>query len=329
MAKGILERLSEGVMLGDGGYLVELEKRGYVRAGPFTPEVVIEHPNAVRELHFEFLRAGAEVLQAFAFYGSRNKLSRIGYAHRTQELNRKAVQLAREVAGSKALVAGNLSRTWLYQEGDRDSYERVRKDFQEQLSAQVEEGIDFVICEFMFHLEEALIALETAKKTGLPVMVTLTFEDKLLTKDGHTPAQCARKLVAEGADVVGTNCGRGPKGILPVIRQMRKAVTGYVAVQPAGYRTGRRYPFWLGFPGFPDALELHQTTRFSMAECARICKDMGVNYIGGCCGTVSTHIREMGRAIGKELPAQPDWEPDYKRPVSFVEAFKKPPRLRK
>src|SRR5207249_1308086 len=101
--RGILERLDEGTVLGDGGYLLELEKRGYVQAGPFTPEVVLEHPAAVKELHQEFLDAGAEVLQSVAFYASKEKLATTGFADRVGEINRSAVRLAREVAGSRAL----------------------------------------------------------------------------------------------------------------------------------------------------------------------------------------------------------------------------------
>jgi len=87
MKKGILERLSEGVVLGDGGYIVELERRGYVITGAFTPEVVLDYPEAIREMHREFLHAGAEVLQVMAFYGSREKLATVGRADRTFEIN--------------------------------------------------------------------------------------------------------------------------------------------------------------------------------------------------------------------------------------------------
>src|SRR5438094_1531815 len=110
--RGILERLDEGPVLGDGGYLLELEKRGYVQAGPFTPEVVLEHPAAVKELHQEFLDAGAEVLQSVAFYASQEKLATTGFADRVGQMNRAAVRLAREVGGSRAPVAGNRASTW-------------------------------------------------------------------------------------------------------------------------------------------------------------------------------------------------------------------------
>src|ERR1700746_522227 len=113
--KGILERLKDGPGLGDGGYLRELENRGWVRAGPFTPEVALLYPNALRELPIEFREAGAEVLQALTFYASRDKLATVGLEDRLEELNRSAVRVAREVAGDQCLVAGNLSLTGVEQ----------------------------------------------------------------------------------------------------------------------------------------------------------------------------------------------------------------------
>lgn len=321
MTKGLLERLSEGIVLGDGGYIHELGKRAVVREGPYTPEVCLEYPEAVKELHREFLIAGAEVLQALAFYGSREKLAKVGFGDRVLEVNRAAVRLAREVAGDKALVAGNLSMTWDYVEDDSDSHEVVRRQFQEQLEVQIDEGIDFVICEFLFHLGEALIALDCAKKTGLPVMVTMTFGEKSLTKDGKSPAECAKVLMGEGADIVGVNCARGPRGTLPLVRAMRKAVDGYIAIQPAGYRTTRKYPVAFLFPGFPDAIEPYQATRFDMANCALAAKEMGVNYIGGCCGTIPAHVREMAKALGMPPQTKRVWQANYERPMSISEEY--------
>src|SRR3982074_2650461 len=115
--KGILERLKEGPVLGVGGYLLELEKRGWLRAAPFTPDVALIYPEALRELHVEFREAGAEVLQALTFYASRDKLAPVGLENRLDELNRAAVRVAREVAGDRCLVAGNVSLTWMYEPG--------------------------------------------------------------------------------------------------------------------------------------------------------------------------------------------------------------------
>src|SRR6516162_4064637 len=232
--KGILERLKDGPVLGDGGYLLELEKRGWVRAGPFTPEVALIYPNALRELHIEFREAGAEVLQALTFYASRDKLATVGLENRLEELNRSAVRVAKEVAGDRCLVAGNLSLTWMYEPNSSAAQDKVRATFDEQLAVQTAEGVDFVIGETFSWLGEALIAVERAKKTGLPVMVTVCFENEDKTAEGKNAADAAKALVDAGADIVGMNCLRPPEHMLPAMEQMRQAVPGYLACQPVG-----------------------------------------------------------------------------------------------
>ena len=158
MKKGILERLKDGLVLGDGGYLLELEKRGWVRAGPFTPEVALTYPEALRELHVEFREAGADVLQALTFYASRDKLATVGFENRLAELNRAAVRIAKEVAGDQCVVAGNLSLTWMYAPDEEPRRTIASAKFSTNNSTvQVGEGIDFVIGETFSCLGEALL----------------------------------------------------------------------------------------------------------------------------------------------------------------------------
>src|SRR5579859_369713 len=271
--KGILERLKEGPVLGDGGYLLELEKRGWVRAGPFTPEVALIYPNALRELHIEFREAGAEVLQALTFYASRDKLATVGLQDRLEELNRAAVRVAREVAGDQCLVAGNLSLTWMYEPGSPSAADCVRKTFDEQLAVQVDEGVDFIIGETFSWLGEALIAVERAKKTGLPAMVTICFENKDETAEGINAADAAKALFDAGADIVGMNCLRPPQHILGPMEQMRKAVSGFLACQPVAYRTPKDKPDFTSLPEFPYALDPVQLTRTEMADYAVRARD--------------------------------------------------------
>src|SRR5882757_709694 len=145
--KGILERLKEGPVLGDGGYLLELEKRGWVRPGPFTPEVAIVYPNALRELHIEFREAGAEVLQALTFYASRDKLATVRLEDRVEDINRSAVRVAKEVAGDQCLVAGNLSLPWVREPDRRSSPVRVRQTSGDQVRLEGEEGMQVIIGE--------------------------------------------------------------------------------------------------------------------------------------------------------------------------------------
>src|SRR5437868_6575891 len=319
--KGILERLKEGPVLGDGGYLLELEKRGWVRAGPFTPEVALLYPDALRELHVEFREAGAEVLQALTFYASRDKLATVGLDNRLEDLNRAAVRIARGVAGDKCLDAGNLSLTWMYEPESPAAADRVRKTFDEQLAVQVDEGIDFVIGETFSWLGEALIAVERGKKAGLPVMVTICFENSDQTAEGKSAAEAAKTLVDAGADIVGMNCLRPPQHMLPSMEEMRKSVSGYLACQPVAYCTPKDKPDFTSLPEFPVALDPLQLTRKEMADYAVKARDIGINYIGACCGTAASHIREMARVLGK-LPADSRlWKKGGEKPMSAYEYY--------
>lgn len=312
---GILERLSKGVVLGDGGYLLELEKRGYVQPGPFTPEVVLEHPSSVKELHQEFLDAGAEVLQALAFYASKEKLATVGYADKVREINRGAVRLAREVAGDRALVAANLSLTWMYDPNDNGSANKVRRLFDEQLEAQLSEGPDFVIAETFSWLGEALLAAERIEKTGMPFMVTMAFDKDPRSYDGHSPSECARALHDAGADIVGVNCLRNPILMLPLAKDMRQAVTGFVACQPTAYRTPPDVPDFTATKEFPYETETLVLSRKVLGAFAAEARGAGINYIGSCCGSMPVHVREMARALGK-APADRAWRVDYTKPMS-------------
>ena len=263
MKKGILDRLAEGVVLGDGGYVLELEKRGYVIAGPFTPEVVLDHPEAVKQMHREFIRSGSEVIQAFAFYASREKLANVGYGEKVLDLNRQAVKIAREVAGDDVLVAGNLSTTWSFKQGDADSRQIARRQFEEQLRVQVDEGVDFIIGELFFDLEETLIALDVAKATGLPVMMTMSYFKDRYSREGKDPAECAIALSQNGCDIVGINCGRGPNQMLPLVKEMRDAIDGYVAIQATAYATTDEYPSAAASPASPTAWSPTRSTASS------------------------------------------------------------------
>jgi betaine-homocysteine S-methyltransferase len=307
---GILERLQHGIVLGAEGYVFELERRGYIQAGPFVPEVVLDYPEAVRELHREFLRAGAEVMVALTYYGDRQKLKTIGRENDLEALNRQALQIASQVAAEgDALVAGNIANTWVYDHKDHDrTAEIVRAIYTEQVGWAAEAGADFIIAETLGYLGEGLLALEVIKKFGLPAMITFgSVEDRL--RDGYTQAEACRILEQAGADIVGLNCSRGPLTMLPMLAEIRQAVSGYVAAQPVPYRTTPDQPAFQSLKehgrdrAFPIALEPFLHTRFEMADFARQAAAMGVNYIGICCGGAPHHVRAMAEALNRQTPA--------------------------
>lgn len=323
MTKGLMERLADDVVLGDGGYLLELEKRGYVRPGPFTPEVSITNPQALAELHHEFMAAGADVLQALTFYASEDKLKTVGLEGRVDDINRAAVDIARSVAREgDALVAGNLSLTWAYDPKDPASPQRVRALFDRQLEVQMDAGIDLVIVETFTWLGEALIAVERSKRTGLPVVATMAFENEPSAYEGDGPADCARKLADAGADVVGVNCLRPPEHTMPLVREMLDAVDVPVAAQPVAYGTPAETPDFTSLDAFPFALDPLQLPRQEMAGYAIAARDAGVRYIGSCCGSVAAHVKAMAQALGKLPLEEGEWRIDYGRPMSAFEYYR-------
>jgi betaine-homocysteine S-methyltransferase len=153
-------------------------------------------------------------------------------------------------------------------------------------------------------------------------MVTVSFEREPVTSEGKSAAECAKALVDAGADIVGVNCLRGPDLTLPIVEQMRRAVKGYIACQPVGYRTTPAAPDFTSLAQFPFGLDPLQHSREEMAEYAVKARDMGINYIGACCGSVATHIREMARALGKTPAESRPWSLDYTRPMSAFEYYK-------
>jgi betaine-homocysteine S-methyltransferase len=321
MPRGILERLSDGVVLGDGGYLLELERRGYVQAGPFVPEVSLTRPEALAELHREFVRAGAEVIQTLTFYATEDKLATVGLEGRVDELNRAAVRIAREVAADgDVLVAGNLSCTWAYDPEDAASHRHVREMFDRQLAVMTEEGVDFVIAETFNWLGEALIAAEAIKDTGLPAMVTMAPDNDPNSFEGYSPGECARRLAEAGVDIVGVNCLRSPEHTLPIMKEVREAVSDvYRAAQPVAYRGHDHQPNFVSLPEFPFELEKLQLPRSAFADFAIKARDMGYDYIGSCCGSVAAHVREMARALGKRPAEERAWRTTTDKPMSGYE----------
>jgi betaine-homocysteine S-methyltransferase len=304
------ERLKAGPVLVAEGYLFELERRGYVKAGPYVPEVVLDYPDAVRELHREFLRAGSDVMVAFTYYGHRSKLRAVSREGDLEELNKRALRIAREIAEEgDALMAGNLSNTWEYNPDDKTGSEKkVRPIFEEQVEWAREEDADFIIAETFSHLGEAEIALRAVREGGMDAVVTLipTCDSSY---DGHSWEDSCRLLHDQGALVVGLNCGRGPETVKGFLVSIRRAVTGYVAALPVPYRTTREQPYFQDLKNddntraFPTALDGHTLTRFDMADFTRWAVKEGINYIGVCCGGAPHHVRSMAEALGRVVPA--------------------------
>jgi betaine-homocysteine S-methyltransferase len=324
---GLLERLEQGPVICAEGYLFELERRGYLQAGAFVPEVVLEHPELVAQLHREFVHAGSDVVEAFTYYAHREKLRMIGKEHVLEQINRQALAIAKEVADETgSLLAGDICNTNVFVDDD-ESRRVVREMFEEQVSWAVEAGADLVIGETFTWGEEALLALEVIKATELPAVITLAIHQDDTTWEGWTPEEACRRLEGAGADVVGLNCARGPRTMLPLLERIRAEVTCHVAALPVPYRTTAEQPTFQSlqdpdsdaYPGerpFPSALDPFVCSRYEIADFTREATVLGVDYLGVCCGAGPHHIRSMAEALGRTPPAS-RYSPDMSKHAFF------------
>ncbi|WP_320669519.1 homocysteine S-methyltransferase family protein [Patulibacter defluvii] len=311
---GLLARLAEGPVICAEGYLFELERRGYLQAGAYVPEVVLERPDLVEQLHREFVDAGSDVVEAFTYYGHREKLRIIGKEHLLEQMNRDALAIATRVARETGtLLAGNICNTNIFEPTD-EARAKVRAMFEEQVGWAVEAGADFIIGETISWGEEALIALDVIKASGLPSVVTLSIHRAPEVREGWSPAETCKRLADAGADVVGLNCIRGPQTMLPLLREIRDAVDVHVAALPVPYRTTNAEPSFQSLrdphcdciPGgipFPTALDPFTCNRYEIAEFTAAAREIGVDYLGVCCGAGPHHIRSMAEALGRTPPS--------------------------
>ena len=315
MGSPLLERLARGPVICAEGYLFEFERRGYLQAGAFVPQVVLEHPELVEQLHREFVHAGSDVVEAFTYYAHREKLRIIGMEDALEDINREALRIAAGVArDSGALFAGDICNTNVYGPDDPGSAASVRAMFEEQVQWAVDAGVDFIIGETFSWAQEALIALEVIQETGLEAVITLAVHRAPETREGWTPEDACRRLEDAGAAVVGLNCTRGPRTMLPLIERIRAACDGHVAALPVPYRTTEAEPSFQSLtdpdcdciPGdrpFPTALDPFTCNRYELGAFAKAASDLGVSYLGVCCGAAPHHIRSVAEGLGRTPPA--------------------------
>lgn len=332
MAKqGLLERLASGPVICAEGYLFELERRGYLQAGAYVPEVVLDYPEQVENLHRDFLRAGSDVIEAFTYYAHREKLRLIGREDDLEAMNRQALKIAKKVADEgDALVAGNICNTNIYEPSNPAVAKQVRAMFEEQVGWAVEAGVDLIIAETISWLGEAEIALDVIRQTKLPSVVTFALHKHGKLRDDVQPAEAAKRIEQRGADVVGLNCIRGIRTMMPFVEQIRKAVSIHVAALPVPYRTTASEPTFESLTekdpecahcipdkrSFPVALDPFQVTRYEIAEFGRAAHAMGVNYLGVCCGAGPHHIRALAESLGRK-PAASRFSADMSKHYAY------------
>jgi betaine-homocysteine S-methyltransferase len=321
--RGLIKRLeTDGIVCAEG-YLFEMERRGYLTAGEFVPEVALEHPEALTTLHKDFQHAGSDVMVAFTYNAHREKMRIVGKEHLLEPLNRSALEIAKSVAkdvpeGQEPnLVAGNISNSNIWHPADSVAQKEVRRMFDEMVAWATDAGVDFIIGETFYYAEEAFCALEAIQtSTDVPAVITLAPMGENKMRDDWSPVDTLKALEDRGADVVGMNCFRGPTTMMPFLNQARQALKGPMAALPVPYRTTLKQPTFFNLDDnngctcpsphgrtFPTALDPLLCNRYEIRQFAADAWQQGIRYLGVCCGAAPIHIREVAEAMGRKPAA--------------------------
>ncbi len=319
--RGLIDRLNSSPVICAEGFLFEIEKRGYMSSGEFVPMVSLENPEALLNLHRDFQHAGSDIVQAFTYNGHREKMRVIGKEELLEPLNRAALQIAKDVATSPIgkepnLMAGNISNSNIWKQDDKKSQLEVEKMFREMVGWAVDEGADILIGETFYYAEEAYTALKVMKETNLPSVITIAPYGQNIMRDNVSILDTCKELEQKGGDIVGMNCHRGPNTMMPYLKEIRKALKCHVAGLPITYRTTEANPTFFNLPDnngctfhsphettFPTALDPMQCSRYEIGKFAKEAYDLGINYLGVCCGANPMLIREVAEAVGLKVPA--------------------------
>ncbi len=292
MGLTFLERLQRGDRLvADGATATNYQRMG-LALGVVPEEWVFDAPEKVLELHRAFIAAGADIILTDSFGGTRLRLRDSKYADRAPALNRRAAELAREAAdGKDVFVAGSMGPTGLLCEplGELTQAEAASA-YAEQAEALAEGGVDVLILETFFALEEATAAIEGIKRvSALPLVVSFSYDQGTRTMMGLSPTQVVNAIAPLGVTAIGANCGKTLDAMEQIIRE--KAL-----------QTG--LPIWAkpnaGLPRMVDDVAVYDTTPETMAEYAMRYVHAGAQVVGGCCGSTPEHVAAIARRVKHE-----------------------------
>ena len=287
---GIKELLRKRPLLIDGAMGTLLQEGG-LKPGACPEELNVSRPELIDEIHGRYVAAGADIITTNTFGGTRLKLKEYGLEGRLTELNAAAVKAAKEAAakaGRPVFVAGDVGPTGRFlQPVGELSFDEAFDAFSEQVGALADAGADIILIETMSDIREARATVIAAKAVcGLPVAVTMTFQQDMRTLLGTPPEAAVAILEAAGADFIGANCSLGPEGLYEAAKRMAKAARVPLIFQPNA-----------GLPKLVDGKTVFPATPEDMAAYAEKFLNLGVAMLGSCCGSTPAHSEAVGRIV--------------------------------
>ncbi len=286
------ERLKqEKVLVSDGAIGSLLFEKG-LNSGDCPERFNLEHPEVLAEIAQAYLQAGADIIQTNTFGASPLKLSDYNLDAKTEDINQKAVEIVKKVVKSNAFVSGSIGPTGkiLLPYGDIKS-DVMKDNFIRQISILIESGVDLLCIETMTDLNEAVIAIESAREisSDIPIIATMTFDvipQGCVTIMGNGVAEVCNKLKEAGANVIGSNCGNGTKNMITIAKEFLSNTELPIIIQSNA-----------GIPTIIDDQVVYQETPEEFANFTKIFMNLGISIIGGCCGTTPDHIRAMRQMV--------------------------------
>jgi len=289
MGSGFVDRLKTGeILVADGATGTSYQQMG-LAIGVAPEEWVEDQPERVGGLHRAFIEAGSDIILTDTFGGTPIRLRETRFADRAGELNRRAAQLASQAAaGSHVLVAGSMGPTGMLMEPLGDLTASAAADaYAEQAAGLIEGGVDLLLLETFFALEEALAAIDGIRRvTALPLVVSFSFDQGTRTMMGLSPTTMLKAISPLGVAAIGANCGRSLDDMEKVVHELAAANTGI--------------PLWIkpnaGLPRMDGDVARYDTTPEMMAAYAEVFMAAGAQIVGGCCGSSPAHVAAIGAA---------------------------------
>ncbi len=290
--ENILKRLQQKeIIVGDGALGTMLMQRG-LKFGDSPEAFNLSRPEILEEIASLYLEAGSEIVTTNTFGASPLRLQQYSLEKETEAINRSAVEAVRRVVGDRAYIAGSVgpSGKMMKPLGKADQ-EEVSAGFRRQIRALLEAGIDLVCIETMIDLNEAAVAIQAARSldSNMPIMATVTFNSTpqgFFMITGASVKDAAAALTKAGADVIGSNCGEGATQMVGIAREFHQHASIPIAIQSNA-----------GLPVKSDNGLVYSETPEFVAGKALELMDLGVQIIGGCCGTTPDHIRAIRKAV--------------------------------
>jgi homocysteine S-methyltransferase len=297
--KDLKELLSQRVVIGDGAMGTMLYSKG-VFVNTCFDELNLTRPSLIKEIHEQYVSAGADFIETNSFGASEFKLAKFGLIDKVEQINCAAAEIAKEIAGSKVLAAGAIGPLGIdIARGSRVSEKEVTDAFANQVKALVRGGVDFLLFETFGNLKELLLGIKAASDVcGLSIVAQMAISEYKETPYGDRLEPAMKSLAEiERVVAVGLNCSLGPAAMLESLDFIKKATTKPISLQPNA-----------GLPRSVDGRTLYMCTPEYMAEYAKRFFEKGVKIIGGCCGTTPEHIKQIAKAVkslDKAMTARP------------------------